>query len=109
MADLEYESFWLILLSNSQRLIKKVCISEGGWSESSVDLKKVFKSVLENNSPKVILAHNHPSGNITPSHSDKALTERINSAGKILSVQIIDHVIFGKEGDYFSFAENGLI
>ena len=88
LADLEYESFWLILLSNSQRLIKKVCISEGGWSESSVDLKKVFKSVLENNSPKVILAHNHPSGNITPSHSDKALTERINSAGKILSVQI---------------------
>lgn len=109
LADLEYESFWLILLSNSQRLIKKVCISEGGWSESSVDLKKVFKSALENNSPKVILAHNHPSGNITPSHSDKALTERINSAGKILSVQIIDHVIFGKEGDYFSFAENGLI
>lgn len=109
LIDLEYECFWLLLLSNSQRLIKKVCISEGGWSESSVDLKKVFKSALENNSSKIILAHNHPSGNLTPSHSDKVLTERICNAGKILSIQILDHVIFGKNEDYFSFAENSLI
>ncbi|MDD2530351.1 MAG: DNA repair protein RadC [Bacteroidales bacterium] len=109
LTDLEYECFWLLLLSNSQRLIKKVCISEGGWSESSVDLKKVFKSALENNSPKIILAHNHPSGNITPSQSDKVLTERISNAGKILSIQVLDHVIFGNNGDFFSFAENGLI
>ncbi len=109
LTDLDFESFWILLLSNSQRLIKKVCISEGGWSESSVDLKKVFKVCLENNSPKIILFHNHPSGNITPSPSDKALTERICKAAKILSIEVLDHIVFGKEGNYFSFAENGMM
>lgn len=61
MADLEYETFWVLLLSNSQRLVKKHCISEGGWVETSIDLKKLFKLVLENNCTKIIIAHNHPS------------------------------------------------
>lgn len=105
-ADLDSETFWVLLLSNSQRLIKKVCISEGGWTETSVDLKKIFKACLENNSSKIIIAHNHPSGNIIPSESDKALTERITKAGKILSIQVLDHIIFGEKGKYFSFVEN---
>lgn len=105
-ADLDSETFWVLLLSNSQRLIKKVCISEGGWTETSVDLKKIFKACLENNSSKIIIAHNHPSGNILPSESDKALTERISKAGKILSIQVLDHIIFGEKGKYFSFVEN---
>lgn len=105
-ADLDCETFWVLLLSNSQRLIKKVCISEGGWTETSVDLKKIFKTCLENNSSKIIIAHNHPSGNVLPSESDKALTERISKAGKILSIQVLDHIIFGDNGKYFSFVEN---
>lgn len=105
-ADLDSETFWVLLLSNSQRLIKKVCISEGGWTETSVDLKKIFKACLENNSSKIIIAHNHPSGNIFPSESDKALTERVSKAGKILSIQVLDHIIFGDKGKYFSFVEN---
>jgi len=108
-ADLDSETFWVLLLSNSQRLIKKVCISEGGWTETSVDLKKIFKACLENNSSKIIIAHNHPSGNIIPSESDKALTERISKAGKILSIQVLDHIIFGEKGKYFSFVENNYI
>lgn len=108
-ADLDSETFWVLLLSNSQRLIKKVCISEGGWTETSVDLKKIFKACLENNSSKIIIAHNHPSGNILPSESDKALTERISKAGKILSIQVLDHIIFGEKGKYFSFVENNYI
>ncbi|MDD2488302.1 MAG: DNA repair protein RadC [Bacteroidales bacterium] len=109
VADLEYETFWILLMSNSQRFIKKVCISEGGWSETNVDLKKLFKICLENNSSKIILAHNHPSGNILPSESDKAITERIFKAGKILSIQVLDHIIFGKDRDYYSFAENNIM
>lgn len=105
-ADLDSETFWVLLLSNSQRLIKKVCISEGGWTETSVDLKKIFKACLENNSSKIIIAHNHPSGNILPSQSDKSLTERVSKAGKILSIQVLDHIIFGDKGKYFSFVEN---
>lgn len=108
MADLEYETFWVIMMSNSQKLINKQCISEGGWVETSVDLKKLFKLVLENNSSKIILAHNHPSGLTTPSQSDKAITERISQASKILSIQTLDHIIIANQ-TYYSFAENGLI
>lgn len=109
LADLEYETFWIILMSNSQKFVKKVCISEGGWAETSVDLKKLFKVCLENNSSKIILAHNHPSGNLTPSPSDRAITERISKAGKILSITVLDHIIVGKNGDYFSFVEKNII
>lgn len=108
MADLEYETFWVLLLSNSQRLVKKHCISEGGWVETSIDLKKLFKLVLENNCTKIIIAHNHPSGLITPSNSDKIITERISQASKILSIQTLDHIIVTNQA-YYSFAENGLI
>ncbi|MFV0502318.1 MAG: RadC family protein [Bacteroidales bacterium] len=108
MADLEYETFWVLLLSNSQRLVKKHCISEGGWVETSIDLKKLFKLVLENNCTKIIIAHNHPSGLITPSNSDKIITERISQASKILSIQTLDHIIVTNKA-YYSFAENGLI
>lgn len=108
MADLEYETFWVLLLSNSQRLVKKHCISEGGWVETSIDLKKLFKLVLENNCTKIIIAHNHPSGLITPSNSDKIITERISQASKILSIQTLDHLIVTNQA-YYSFAENGLI
>ncbi|MDD4545056.1 MAG: DNA repair protein RadC, partial [Bacteroidales bacterium] len=106
MADLEYETFWVLLLSNSQRLVKKHCISEGGWVETSIDLKKLFKLVLENNCTKIIIAHNHPSGLITPSNSDKIITERISQASKILSIQTLDHIIVTNQA-YYSFAENG--
>ncbi|MFA7081312.1 MAG: DNA repair protein RadC [Bacteroidales bacterium] len=109
LADLEFETFWIILMSNSQKLIKKVCISEGGWSETSVDLKKLFKICLENNSSKIILAHNHPSGNVLPSESDRAITERISKAGKILSINVLDHIIFGKNGEYYSFVEKNIM
>lgn len=109
IADLQHETFWIILLSNSQKFIRKDCISEGGWSETSVDLKKLFKICLENNSSKIILAHNHPSGNIIPSESDRAITERISKAGKILSISVLDHVIFGKKGEYYSFVEKNIM
>ena len=108
MADLEYETFWVLLLSNSQRLVKKHCISEGGWVETSIDLKKLFKLVLENNCTKIIIAHNHTSGLITPSNSDKIITERISQASKILSIQTLDHIIVTNQA-YYSFAENGLM
>lgn len=108
LSDLDFETFWVILLSNAQRLINKVSISEGGWSETSVDLKKIFKIALENNASKIIIAHNHPSGNPQPSDSDKALTERIIKASKILSIQTLDHIILTNK-TYYSFAENGLM
>ena len=109
LADLEFETFWIVLLSNSQKFIKKVCISEGGWSETSVDLKKLFKICLENNSSKIILAHNHPSGNTLPSESDRAITERISKAGEILSINVLDHIILGKNGEYYSFVEKNIM
>ncbi len=106
--DEPVEYFYLILLSRSNQVIKKVQISKGGTAGTVVDSKLIFKSALEHLSQSLILVHNHPSGNLKPSHQDIKLTERLVRAGKELDLPIIDHVIFADDG-YFSFADEGLI
>ncbi len=107
LAGLNHEAFWVILMSNSHKVLGKRRISEGGWTETSVDLKKIFKVALENNAPRIIIAHNHPSGTLRPSDSDRKITKRIVEAGKLLSVKVVDHIIVTKNG-YKSLAEEGL-
>ncbi|MGA3014299.1 MAG: JAB domain-containing protein [Bacteroidales bacterium] len=108
LSDLPYECFYIILLDVSNRLIKTVCISEGGISGTLVDPKKVFKIVLDNYSTSLILSHNHPSGNLNPSKGDEKLTKKIIEGGKLLDINVIDHLIIGMDG-YFSFADEGLM
>ena len=104
--NLPYESFYIILLNTNNQLIKTVRISEGGISGTMVDLKRVFKTTLDNYATSTILAHNHPSGNLQPSISDEWLTKKIIEGGKLLDITIIDHLIIGNEG-YFSFVDEG--
>ncbi|HET7818683.1 MAG TPA: JAB domain-containing protein, partial [Bacteroidia bacterium] len=73
-----------------------------------VDLKIIFKVALEHLASSVILCHNHPSGNLKPSHEDIALTKKVKEAGKLLDIQVLDHVIFSDEG-YYSFADDGMM
>ena len=108
LSDLPYECFYLILLNASNRLIKAVCASEGGVSGTLVDPKKVFKIALDNHTTGMLLAHNHPSGNLRPSSGDERLTKRIIDAGRLLDINIIDHIIIGV-GGYFSFADEGMM
>jgi len=108
LGNLPYETFYIILLDNNTQLIKTARISEGGISGTLVDLKKVYKIALDNYTSSLILAHNHPSGNLQPSSQDKILTKKIIEAGKILDIKVLDHLIIGW-GSYFSFADEGIL
>jgi len=106
LQDLLYEQFWIITLSRANQVIESYKISEGGISTTTVDPKKIFKIALEDSASGVILAHNHPSGNLSPSQQDIRLTKRLQEAGYILDIAIIDHLIVGATG-FFSFSDDG--
>jgi DNA repair protein RadC len=109
LLEKDVESFFVMLLSNNNKLIRVVPISHGGINETLVDRKIVFKVALENNAVKIILAHNHPSGETKPSQADINTTRTIVEAGKIMSIQVLDHLIIGEDDRYYSFLDNGMI
>lgn len=106
--DSSYEEFWILLLNRGNRVIRSICISQGGLAGTVADPKKIFKMALEQYAASVVLCHNHPSGNIKPSESDIRLTQKLKKAGAFLDLPVIDHIIVG-EGEYFSFADEGLL
>ena len=108
LTDKKYEEFWILLLDRSNKVIKKIAISEGGISGTVVDQKKIFKLAVDHQASSVILGHNHPSGNLMPSEADKHLTQKLKQAAVLLDLSVLDHLIIGDE-KYFSFADEGLI
>ncbi len=107
-SDLGYEKFWIILLDQAQQIIRIHEISEGGITGTVADPKKIFRLALETGATNLILCHNHPSGQLRPSQADTQLTEKIHSAGKLLDINVLDHIIVGHD-NYYSFADNGLM
>jgi DNA repair protein RadC len=108
LADINYEEFWILLLNRANQVIRKVNISEGGFSGTVADPKKIFKLALENSASGIILCHNHPSGNLKPSDADLQLTRKLKEAGSHLDLPILDHLIIGDE-KYLSFADDALL
>lgn len=108
LMDLAHEEFWVLLLNRANRLIKKKRISEGGVSGTVADPKIIFKLALEELASGIIVAHNHPSGNLVASQTDIALTKRLKEAGKVMEVQLLDHLIVAGP-KYLSFADEGMI
>ena len=108
LADLPHEEFWFLHLNRGSRLLKMERLSVGGVSGTSVDVRLVIKSALEHRSSSLILAHNHPSGNLQPSQSDRSITFKIRDAAQLFDIQIADHIIVGHE-TYFSFADEGIL
>jgi DNA repair protein RadC len=108
LADLPYECFYIILLDASNKVVKTVCVSEGGISGTMIDPKRIFKIALDSYCSGIIISHNHPSGNLNPSEGDTKLTKKIIGGGKLLDITVIDHLIIGMDG-YFSFADEGLM
>jgi DNA repair protein RadC len=102
------EEFKILLLNRANRVIGIVPISVGGTAGTIADPKVIFVSALKMNAASVILAHNHPSGNLKPSHADMELTKKLKSAGQFLDLPVIDHIILTKDS-YLSFADEGLI
>jgi DNA repair protein RadC len=108
LSDKLREEFWVVLLTRANHVIKKHLISSGGSAQLAVDPKVIFKIALDHHASGIILTHNHPSNNPTPSHLDIQLTERLMKGGKLLDVPILDHVIFA-EDKYFSFADEHVV
>jgi DNA repair protein RadC len=106
LCDLPYEEFWALYLNVSNRIISRKKISQGGVSETGVDIKLVFQEAITALASKVIICHNHPSGNIQPSIHDDKLTARIDAGLKTLGIVLTDHIIIGA-GTYYSFADEG--
>jgi DNA repair protein RadC len=109
MADLPHEEFWIIYLNRKNDVLNYNRISIGGITGTVVDPRLIFASALKVNACcSIILAHNHPSGNLNPSESDRKLTRQMVEAGKILEIDVIDHVIITDRG-FYSFLDNGMM
>lgn len=108
LADLPHEEFWILLLNRANRVLKAECVSKGGISATLVDARIVFKPAILNNASSIILAHNHPSGNLRASDEDVKLTKRLKEAGRLFDIQIFDHLIIG-DNAYYSFADQGMM
>lgn len=106
LEDHVYEEFHVLLLSRSNRVISVSRVSQGGVSGTVVDPKRIFKLALEAGASCLILCHNHPSGNLTPSPQDIQITKNLHAAGKLLEIQVIDHLIICGQ-QYYSFADEG--
>jgi DNA repair protein RadC len=107
-ADLTHEEFYCIFLNRANKVIKIEQISKGGISGTVTDVRILFKSAVLNTASGVIVAHNHPSGNLQPSESDVKITTKIKEAGNLLDIQLLDHLII-YDSDYYSFADNGVL
>jgi DNA repair protein RadC len=106
LADSPYEEFWIVVLNKANRVISRIKISEGGVAGTVVDLKRIFHETLNLLGSALILLHNHPSGNLSPSEADKAITKKIKDAGSLMEIAVLDHIIIGNTG-YYSFADEG--
>lgn len=102
------EQFKILLLNKCNACLGIVEIATGGVSYCYVDTKLIFATALKANASSIILAHNHPSGNLQPSSSDIDLTKRLTLAGELLGVRVFDHLIL-TSSDYMSFADKGLM
>lgn len=106
LQDLQHEEAYILLLNQNYKLIKSVRLSQGGLSETSVDVRVALKEALINNATVLALIHNHPSGNATPSRPDDEITKRFQKACDMMRIYFLDHVII-TDGKYYSYRESG--
>ncbi len=106
LIDLQHEEFWILLLSRSNHVINKIKISQGGVSETAVDVKLILKEAVLSLASGMILVHNHPSGNMRPSRPDDLLTQKIAEGARFLDIVVLDHIIICEKG-YYSYGDEG--
>lgn len=109
LADADQESLWILGLNTKNRVQCKEMISLGSLDTTVIYPRVVFKRLLMADCSSVILVHNHPSGQPEPSNDDIRLTTTIKDGAKIFDIKLLDHVIVGDDGKYFSFREKNLL
>ena len=108
MQDLDVEEGWVLLMNQNFKLIKKMCISRGGLTETAIDVRVIIKQAIMSNATVIALCHNHPSGGLRPSGADDSLTNKVKEACKLMRLFFLDHVIV-TDGGYYSYSEEGRI
>lgn len=108
LEDLDHEEFWVMCLTSRNEVMSHFLVSRGGVASTVVDHKMIFAKALKQMAPRIMLFHNHPSGNPRPSAADKQMTYDVVAAGKLLDIQVIDHIIVGDK-TFYSFADHNLI
>lgn len=103
-----HEVFLALYLNQGNKIMGLETISEGGMTATVVDVRIVVRKALEYHATSIILCHNHPSGNLQPSQSDRKLTDRIKAAAQLLDITVLDHLIVSDRG-YYSFADEGIL
>lgn len=104
-----FEQFKVIFLNQGNSILGYRTISQGGITSTAVDARLIFSVALKSLATGLILIHNHPSGRLVPSHSDKQLTQKIKEMGQMFNIEVIDHIILSPFNDYYSFADEGLL
>lgn len=102
------EEFIVLLMDRANRVLGYQLISKGGITGTVVDIRLILAAAIKSLASGIIIAHNHPSGNLQPSQPDISLTKKVKEAGKTMDVQVLDHLILTKDG-YYSFADEGLM
>lgn len=106
---IQYKEFFKVILMNRANKVLGVChISEDGLNETSADIRIIMQAAILGNASAIILAHNHPSGNIQPSMQDDQVTKRVKEIAKLIGINLLDHLIITDE-TYYSYSENGRI
>jgi DNA repair protein RadC len=108
LEDLPVEEFHVAVLDAQHRLERDITITRGILNSSLVHPREVFREAIAERAAAIILVHNHPSGDPTPSADDRAITAQLVAAGRLLDIPVADHVVIGR-GRYLSFAEGGLL
>lgn len=108
LADLDHEEFWVMFLNKGNRVFRIERHSIGGVSGTVVDVKTLLRNAIQNTASGIILAHNHPSGNMQPSDADISVTRKLKEAAKLMEIALLDHVIVGNK-EYYSFADEGIL
>ena len=108
MQDLDVEEGWVLLMNQNFKLIKKMCISRGGLTETAIDVIVIIKQAIMSNATVIALCHNHPSGGLRPSGADDSLTNKVKDACNLMRLFFLDHVII-TDGGYYSYSEEGRV
>lgn len=102
------EQFKILLLNQGNKVLGMYTVSTGGICGTVADSRLIFAAALKANAVSIMLAHNHPSGNLQPSRADDQLTTKIKEAGTLLNIKVLDHLIISQEG-YYSYADEGVL
>ena len=108
MRDLNHEVFCVFYLNQRNKIIRHEVISSGGLTGTVADIRIILKSAVLQNANKIIIAHNHPSGNLQPSAADKELTRKLKEAADVMDIKLLDHLIIAGT-NYLSMADGGMI